>query len=191
MRDRVNQKGWQRVVPYVSIARACVTTNSDRVGDDAAFEAVIDRHARRLFGLALSILRDAGEAEEAVQETMTKAWRGWGGLRDAANEAAWLSRICVNHCLSRRRRLLRGRSAAEAHGTDTSAASDALRDTHDLDLDRAFRRLSVHQRGVVVLHYYHGYSLDECAQLMGCRPGTARTHLARALRRLRLEMIDA
>jgi len=52
----------------------------------------------------------------------------------------------------------------------------------------AFRSLSTKQRAVVVLHYHHGYSLDECASLLGCRPGTARSHLARALTTMRKEL---
>ena len=60
----------------------------------------------------------------------------------------------------------------------------------DVEWDRAFGTLSSRQRTVIVLHYLYGYTLDESAQLMRCRPGTARQHLARALSRLRLEMVD-
>lgn len=58
----------------------------------------------------------------------------------------------------------------------------------DMDLDRAYRRLTHQQRAVVALHYEYGYSLDECAALIGCQPGTARSHLARALASLRKEI---
>jgi RNA polymerase sigma factor (sigma-70 family) len=63
-------------------------------------------------------------------------------------------------------------------------------ETHDLDLERAFARLSLRQRAVLALHYHYGYPLDECAGLMRCRPGTVRSHLARALARLRKELQD-
>src|SRR5207253_10799386 len=52
---------------------------------------------------------------------------------------------------------------------------------------RSFRGLTRQQRAVVALHYQYGYTLDECAGLMGCRPGTARSHLARALQTPREE----
>jgi RNA polymerase sigma-70 factor (ECF subfamily) len=58
-------------------------------------------------------------------------------------------------------------------------------------LDGAFAALSRQQRAVVVLHYLYGYTLDECSQYMGCRPGSARQHLARALSRLRETLNDA
>ena len=61
----------------------------------------------------------------------------------------------------------------------------------DLDLDRCYRRLSRQQRAVVTLHYQYGYTIDECATLIGCQPGTARSHLARALASLRKELEHA
>lgn len=67
--------------------------------------------------------------------------------------------------------------AEDAAGRDAGCL-EALR-------DEAFARLSRQQRAVVVLHYQYGYTLDECSVLMRCRPGSARQHLARALRRLR------
>jgi hypothetical protein len=52
-------------------------------------------------------------------------------------------------------------------------------------MDRAYRRLSKKQRAAISLNYAHGYSVDECALFMGCRPGTVRTHLERGLATLR------
>ncbi|MDQ6846828.1 MAG: hypothetical protein M3019_04495 [Candidatus Dormibacteraeota bacterium] len=54
----------------------------------------------------------------------------------------------------------------------------------------AFRRLSTPQRAVFALHVQYGYTLDECARVMGCRPGTARSHLGRAVAKLRKEFAD-
>jgi RNA polymerase sigma-70 factor (ECF subfamily) len=55
----------------------------------------------------------------------------------------------------------------------------------NLDLARAYVQLSKQQRAAVALHYFYGYTLDECAELLGNRPGTVRSHLARALVTLR------
>jgi DNA-directed RNA polymerase specialized sigma24 family protein len=60
-----------------------------------------------------------------------------------------------------------------------------------VDMDRAYRRLSLRQRAAITLNYRHGYSIDECAVFMGCRPGTVRAHLARGLVTLRKELADA
>ena len=60
-----------------------------------------------------------------------------------------------------------------------------------LDFDNAFGCLSPLQRAAFVLHFHDGYTLDECGRLLGCRPGTARSHLGRAVAKLRKEFADA
>src|ERR1019366_2365338 len=72
---------------------------------ELAFESLVAADARRLYTLALSILRDEGEAEDAVQETLFKAWRSWPSIGDSDHLPRWLTRVCVNHCTSVRRRL--------------------------------------------------------------------------------------
>jgi RNA polymerase sigma-70 factor (ECF subfamily) len=162
-----------------------MTDAADDIGAWKGFQATIQHEAPRLWRLALVILRDPGEAEDAVQETAIKAWRHWDPERD--NSRAWLTRICVNQCLDRRGPLLRIR--AVSHLPAQVASRDAV--LHDPDLARAFGLLTARQRAVIALHYQYGYSIDDSARLMGCRPGTARSHLARALASLRSELDDA
>jgi RNA polymerase sigma factor (sigma-70 family) len=147
------------------------------------FEAAVHAESGRLFAVAYSILRDAQEAEDAVQETMELAWRSWEALRDPSKRSAWLRQICVRRAIRSRRRLLPRLWLADIRHVNLQLPEDP-----DLDLDRIFRRLSRQQRAVVTLHYEYGYTLDECAALIGCQPGTARSHLARALASLRKEL---
>jgi RNA polymerase sigma factor (sigma-70 family) len=157
---------------------------------DLAFTGAVRPEVRRLFALAYSILRDRHEAEDAVQETMVLAWKHWSKLRDPDHPGPWLAKICVNHCL-RRRRLLTDKWRtldAEEHGA--AARTVAPLQGRMIDLDRAYQKLSVQQRAVVALTYHHGYTVVEAAELMGCAAGTARSHLARALTTLRKELGD-
>lgn len=154
------------------------------VRDVTGFEAVVHAESGRLFAVAYSILRDAQEAQDAVQETLELAWRSWTALRDPAKRSAWLRQICVRRAIRTRRRLLSRLWLTET--IEKPAPEDP-----DLDLDRGYRRLSRQQRAVVTLHYQYGYSIDECAALIGCQPGTARSHLARALASLRKELNHA
>jgi RNA polymerase sigma-70 factor (ECF subfamily) len=142
---------------------------------------------RRLYAIALAILHDQGEAEEAVQETMEFAWRSRSSLRSEGSRAAWLTRICVRQSLCRRRRWFR---SGKPDGGEAATEVFVPFQPRDLDLHRAYGRLSAKQRAVVSLHYGHGYTLDECAALMRSRPGTVRSHLARALTALREELQD-
>ena len=154
------------------------------------FEAVAVPDTRRLFTLAFSILRDDGEAEDAVQETLLKAWRSWESVSRMEKPASWLTRVCVNHCISRRR-LLRSRGWPPLTLMEDHSLAGMARPAADLmDMERAYRRLSLKQRAAITLNYRHGYSVDECAVFMGCRPGTVRTHVARGLATLRKELGD-
>ena len=153
-----------------------------------ALEHLVAAQQRRLFHIALAIVRDPGEAEDAVQESFLIAWRRWDTLRDEEKREAWVTTICVHHCFRRRRSLLRwtvGRTS------ETAAAAEHVRfQGRLLDLDRAQAKLSRQQRAALVLSYHHGYSADQCAVLMGVSGGTVRSHLARALATLRKEMSD-
>lgn len=159
-------------------------------GQTDEFAAVARRETPRLLAVAHSVLDDAGAAEDAVQDTLLLAWRSWASLRDPARRQAWLVRICVRRCLRvRRTLLLRARREDGGSGlVDAGLAVPATDlDGGPIDWATAYRRLSPAQRAVVTLHYHHGYSLDECAEALGRRPGTARRHLARALDKLREE----
>jgi RNA polymerase sigma factor (sigma-70 family) len=153
------------------------------VPDLIGFETTVHAESGRLFAVAYAILRDVHEAEDAVQETMEQAWRSWADLRDPSKRGAWLRQICVRRAVRSRRRLLPRLWLAETDNVAGRLAEDS-----DVDLDRGYRRLTRPQRAVVTLHYEYGYTLDECASLIGCQPGTARSHLARALASLRKEL---
>ncbi len=155
---------------------------------EARFDALLDSQRRRLYGIAYSILRDHNDAEDALQDAMLKAWRSWDSVRDEAARPTWLVRICVHYCINRRRGL-RLRQERATHGGD-AAVADPRFEGRLVDLDRSYRRLSPKQRAAVFLHYHHGYSIDECADLMSCRAGSVRTHLARALASMRKEMTN-
>lgn len=156
-----------------------------------AFEAAFEAEQRRLFSIAFSILRDPAEAQDAVQETGLLGWRRWRSLHDESKSSAWLARICVNLCLDRRRRLVRRVFIDNAVRELRETADEHLTDGgRYIDIDRAYTKLSVRQRAVITLHYQHGYTLAECADLMGCSAGSVSQHLARGLKRLRRELDD-
>ena len=113
-----------------------VTVKEIWVGADQArraeFEDAVMAHADGLFAVAYSILRDAGDAEDAVQSAMEKAWTRWDSLREPGARPGWLRTICVRQCLRSRRRLSDQLSPGLA---DTTAQHRP-----DMDVERALRR---------------------------------------------------
>jgi RNA polymerase sigma factor (sigma-70 family) len=174
----------------MNVIAAAGVVQSGEASPDRTFEAIAVPDARRLYSLALSILRDEGEAEDAVQETLLKAWRSWNSVSAMDRPASWLTRVCVNHCISRRRHLRSRGWPPLALIEDAVSRGDANTAAEFVDMDRAYRRLSLRQRAAITLNYRHGYSVEECAVFMGCSPGSVRTHLARGLATLRRELGD-
>jgi len=154
----------------------------------AEFEALLAAEEGHLFAVAFSILGDPGYAEDAVQETASAAWRGWSTRTDPDHTRAWLTAICVHQALHRRRWLSRSLAAVMRKAERTHVDQHLEADGRYIDLHRAFAALSRQQKAVVSLHYMSGFTLTECAALMGCSAGAAASHLSRALSKLRQQL---
>jgi len=156
-----------------------------RTGDRDAFARIVIASIGRLDAVARLITRDPERAQDAVQDTLTRAWRYLPGLRDPDRFDAWLHRLLVRSCADelRRRRAYVGLStdAMPELAVGDAGAAIANRDA----LERGFRRLGVEQRAVLVLHFYLGLTLLEVAETLNVPPGTARSRLHRGLQALR------
>jgi RNA polymerase sigma factor (sigma-70 family) len=157
-------------------------------GDEGAFADLTFEIGARLYRIAYGILRDPHRAEDAAQAALLEIWRHLPGLREPSRFEAWAWRTLVRACYREARRTPRMVELTWAHdpvaGDDVSVIDD--RD----QLERAFRRLSIDQRAVVVLHHYQGLTLDEVAASLGIPVGTANSRLGRAMATLRTAMAD-
>lgn len=161
-----------------------------RTGDREAFSRLAAGEVDRLHATARLILRDPDLAKDATQEALVRCWQRLPKLRDVAAFDGWLYRILVNAALDEARRRHRLEVHVRAIPVEPSVA-DAAQSVADREqLERAFVRLSVGQRAVVVLHHYAGLTFDEVAAAVGIPPGTARTRYYSAIAAMR-DAIDA
>ncbi len=159
-------------------------------GDKEAFTALVLSFGDRLYSVAYRILRDAGRAEDAVQQTFLLAWRELPKLRDDGRLESWLYRLLVNACYAEIRHTRRWQPGMHLVSPDTPSVDDAQLSVARRDeLERAFRHLSGEQRAVLVLHHYLGLSGAEIGTALGLSPGTVRSrlHYARQLMRAAIE----
>lgn len=155
-------------------------------GDHEAFEALTAPLFDRLYAVARRILRDSDRTDDAVQDALIRAWRDLRGLRDPDRLEAWLYRLLVNACRDVSRRERRRTIEIRVRDLEHADTRDAVAEIDDRDeLERAFRRLSVDQRSVLVLHHYLGLSSSEIARTLGLRQGTVHSRLHYATSALR------
>jgi RNA polymerase sigma factor (sigma-70 family) len=149
------------------------------------FDTFFDRTAPGLIRLCFLVTLDREAAADAAQEALTRAWRDWDRVgADGSDPGAWTRTVALNLCRNRWRRLARrSRLAAQAYVVEARAD-----DLPDVDLHRALGRLAARQRAAVILHYWEDLSVEACAAAMGVSPGSVKQHLARARRRLAVEL---
>jgi len=155
-------------------------------GDREAFGMLVLQHSDRMYAIATRILRDTHLAEDALQGAFVTAWRQLPALRDPDRFEAWVRKLVVHACYAEARRRSSWTANVRALPVDGPAGPDDLLTLADRDaLDRAFRRLTVEQRAVFVLHHHVGLPLVEIAETLGIPAGTARSRLHYATQALR------
>jgi RNA polymerase sigma-70 factor (ECF subfamily) len=163
-----------------------------RQGDREAFAVLVHQVSDTLYAVAHRILRDTGLAEDALQNALVLAWRRLPRLRDPEKFEAWIHRILVHACYDESQRARPWTTSVRVLPMNGPSTPDASDDVANRDeLERAFRRLTVEQRAVFVLHHYLGLPLVEVAELLEIPAGTARSRLHYAIAGLRDALVAA
>lgn len=150
--------------------------------DLARLERWMDTYGTQLKRLCCLYLRDAALAEDAVQETFLKAWRGMGRFRGECAEKTWLTRIAVNVC----RDLLRTAWLRRLDRRVTPEELPLVAPTRETpDLARAIGLLPPRDREVILLRYYEQLMPEAIAGLLNMPLNTVKSRLARAKKKLR------
>ena len=158
-------------------------------GDEEAFDALARTVGDRCMSIASRILRDRDLAQDAVQAALIQAWRDLRTLRDNDRFEPWLHRILTNECYAEARRRKRWSASIRLLPVDGPVAAGEILTVDDRDqLERAFRRLTIEQRAVLVFHHYVGLPLPELADRLGIPLGTAKSRLFHATAALRASL---
>lgn len=152
-----------------------------------AFEAAYREFRRFMYGAALSILRDGGEAEDCVHDVLLRLWRSGNSYTQARGSLGSFLTVCVrNEALSRRRKAMnRLRIAGAEHSTVSVADAEIDRIGERDRMDAALATLSQKHREVIALAYYDGLTHEDIAQRLGEPVGTIKSRISNALRGLR------
>ena len=166
-----------------------------RPRDLDTYDQLVREHQGIAFRTAYVITGSAADAEEVVQDAFVKAYRARGRFRSGAPFRPWLLAIVANEARNRRRAT--GRRArlslqlAEERPSGGAAPSPEvalLAREERAELLAAVDRLGEEQRAAIACRYFLGLSEAETAAVLGCRPGTVKSRLSRALARLEGEL---
>ena len=175
-----------------------------RLSDLHEFGPWMQSEQRRVYLLCLRLLRDEDEASSATQDAFFKAYRAIGKTEfEAVDDATrWITRIAVNTCLDRLRskrwQFWRNRPPKDTEETilklAPSSDPDALDRIRGREIERrlavAVEKLSLRQRAVFTLRHYDDNTLEEIARTLDLDVGSVKSHLSRALVKLRCELKD-
>lgn len=148
---------------------------------DARFTDVRDRLVRICAGFV-----GADAADDVAHDTYLRARSRLQQLRDPDLFEAWLTRIAINLCMNRHRSHRRW-----VERLPMLPRRQSVPPPRDAGLRELIERLPARERTLVVLHYGHGYTLEEVAQMSGLAPTNVRSIVFRARRRLRKQLQEA
>ena len=163
-----------------------------RVGDSSAIEHFVQTYQQAIYRLALSILDDSTEAEDATQDSLLAALRSLDSFRGTASLTTWLYSITVNICRTRLQRHKRRERLVEILGgilqvyktRQVSAEEHAMQNESEEILWKTVHRMDEKHRIPIVLRYYHDLSVAEIATILQIPEGTVHSRLNTARRQL-------
>lgn len=159
-----------------------------------SFAALVAPHTATMARVAAALVGIA-DAEDAAQEALLRAWRGWPSLRDADAIRAWLLRITVNVCRNWQAGHFGASRRHNAPLADATHSALSMRDNGNglasadaLDLRQAITRLPIDLQRVIALRFYAGMNSTTLGAVLDLPAATVRTRLRRALELLRQDL---
>lgn len=156
-------------------------------GEAAAFDRLVQRYERRVFGICLRYFGDAADAEDAMQDAFVSLLRRAGTFRGGAAFSTWMYRVAVNACNDLARKRSRRPRIAATDVTmlgDELAVTDEIDEGLDADLAAALGALDPTTRTAIVLHDVHGLPYVDVASHLGLPVGTVKSRIHRGHARL-------
>jgi RNA polymerase sigma-70 factor (ECF subfamily) len=169
-----------------------------RRGDQGALDQLLRDARPRAMSVALKMLRNPDDADDAVQDAFLKVWKNLGRFEGRASFSTWVHRIVMNACLDlRRRQACRPGGADDASGGDERAEDVVSPETPERALGRAevgalvqdaLATLSPVHRQALTLRELEDHSYEEIAEAAACPIGTVMSRLHHARKKLADEL---
>ena len=178
--------------------RESVWIAASQNGEVRAFNFLVLKWEKRVYNIALRMLRSRAEAEEATQETFLLAWRNIQRFSRNAKFSTWLCRIAINHCLTRIQQRPPGLHQTLPEENEARCPSgfqiaetqteSLLRDERRRRILDAMARLSPDQRAVIELKFFQEMTFEEIGAALNVPLSTIKSRLYSGLAELRVKL---
>lgn len=159
-------------------------------GDITAFRELYEQHKETMYNVALRMLRNVPDAEDALQETFVRIFKALPGFKGESKLSTWIYQILLNTCFSS----LKQKKSSSARFISSSkfeldnvAKSDRNPDA-SIILEQEIGTLPVGYRAVFVLHEVEGFAHEEIAELLEITVGTSKSQLFKAKKMLQKKL---
>jgi RNA polymerase sigma-70 factor (ECF subfamily) len=171
-------------------------------GDTGAFRLLVERHQRRVFAIALALVRDEQDAREIAQEAFLRVHKGLSQFQGGSSFFTWIYRIVTNLSIDLMRKPSRREAekhfALEAEEGDAALLPPVETDPYDAvrrtqlssRIQRALEELPPYHRGVILMREVEGMSYEEMAEAMRVSKGTIMSRLFHARKKLQRALSD-
>ena len=161
-----------------------------QAGELSAFEELVLKYQREVYGLACRMVSDSEEAKDLAQQAFLQAFIHIRSFRRDAQFRTWLFRIAINQCynyMKSRKKFGNAVDCDELNLVTTEASPEAELVIQDdrRRLYEALERLPAKQRAVITLKIEQGLSYDEISRVLGGTTGAARVNYCQALKTLK------
>ena len=163
-------------------------TDEQRV---AAFQRLADQRLDASYRLATAIMRDDGEAKDAVHDAVVLSWKRYSSLRDPSKFDAWFDRIVVNVCRDRLK-ASKYRRTADIGQAESFTTPDLTPQVHRrIVVGEALAGLKPDDIVVIVLRHFLDLQIDDIAALLDVPAPTAKGRLRAAMSRLQKQLEES
>ena len=163
-----------------------------KAGNSLAFGKLVEKYQDQILDLIYDFTGDYNQARDVAQEVFLKVFVKISSFEGKSKFSTWLYRVAVNTSLDEQKKSKKKtfRLFSESGVKDIIENKSVSEETQKTEIDLKTAKLSEQQSTAVILRFYNDLKIEEIAKIMDCSDNTARTHIYRAIEKLKKTLVD-
>ncbi|MEH7223305.1 sigma-70 family RNA polymerase sigma factor [Bacillus sp. JJ1566] len=153
-----------------------------------SFEALIKKEQEKLYRVAYSYVKNEQDALDIVQDAIIKGFKSFDRLKEIGYFSTWITRILINTAIDHIRKS-KNIIPLEMDWFDPGR-NDENKTVMAMDIELVFEQLKPHQKSLLLLRFYYGYSINEISEILDKPEGTIKSQLHRTLQLVKEKLED-